>query len=235
MYPKNIPNNEKKHTYINKLSHHIDPMVFPLLFPLGDLGWSIGYTKKPNEKEKLTILQYYSYRLAYRPNDKFSPLLYSGRLTQQYFLHAYVMMESNRMNFFRNNQKILRVECYQGLLDHVMNNASNISNNFVNKERLGNIFILPATYIGSPRYMQKHYQDAMAIMRNTGRPDLFITVTCNPKWKELKEVLQKFPARTTPNDIPNITVRLFHTKLMSLIEDIKKKKYLEILYHTSIQ
>ena len=223
IYPKHVSNNHEI-TYLNKLSHHVDPMVFPLLFPSGDLGWSIGYLKKPNVTENLTTLQYYLYRLAYRPNCKiFNPLLYSGRLTQQFFLHAYIIVENNRMNYFRSDQKNLRVECYQGLLDHVMNSAANISSNFKSKEKLGNLFILPATYIGSPRYMQQHYQDAMAIMRNTGRPDLFITVTCNPKWKELKEILKNFPRNTTPNDIPNITVRLFHTKLKLLIDDIYER------------
>ena len=69
--------------------------------------------------------------------------------------------------------------------------------------------------------MQQHYQDAMAIVRAKTRPDLLITVTCNPKWKELKEVLTKFPRGTTPNDIPNIIVRLFYTKFKSLLEDIE--------------
>ena len=162
---------------MNKLSHHVDPIVFPIFFPSGDLGWSIGYNKTPNasknknsieynktsntKKKKvlgiqqhLTALQYYSYRLSYRPNEKnFSPLLYGGRLTQQFFIHAYIIIESNRMNYLRNHQKELRIECYQGLLDYVLNSASNNSNNFEKKERLGNLFILPSTYIGSPRYM----------------------------------------------------------------------------------
>ena len=59
-----------------------------------------------------------------------------------------------------------------------MNSALNIyiSENFeTKKERLGNAFVLPATYVGSPRYVQQQYQDAMAIVRKIGRPDLFIT------------------------------------------------------------
>lgn len=134
------------------------------------------------------------------------------------------MVDSNRMNYFRNNQKQLRIECYQGLMDHIFQSASNISKNFEQKERLGNLFILPATYIGGPRYMQQHYQDAMAIVRAKGRPDLFITMTCNPKWKELKEVLENFPLGTTPNDIPNITVRLFYAKFKLLLNDIVKNQ-----------
>ena len=151
-------------------------------------------------------------------------LLFGGRLTQQLFLHAYLMVENNRINYFQQHQKDFRVECYQGLLDHVINSASNVSQNFEKKERLGNLFILPATYTGSPRYMQQHYQDAMAIVRNIGRTDLFITMTCNPKWKELKEVLKKFPIGTTSIDIPNITVRLFHTKFLDLLADITENE-----------
>ena len=32
----------------------------------------------------------------------------------------------------------------------------------------------------------------MAIMKQTGKPDLFIAMTCNQKWKELKEILKNF-------------------------------------------
>ena len=171
--------------------------------------------------------------------NNFSPILFCGRLTQQYFLQAYIMVENNRMNYFRSHQKELRIECYQGLLDHVKCNASNISTNFETKERLGNLFILPSTYIGSPRYMQQYYQDAMAIMRNTGNPDLFITMTCNPKWKELKQVLKNFPEGTTPNDIPNITARLFYAKFKMLLNDIENYKIfgnvLSYVYFIEIQ
>ena len=47
-------------------------------------------------------------------------------------------------------------------------------------------------------------------------------MTCNSKWKELKEIFKKFPERTTPNDIPNITVRLFYAKFKMLLNDIIK-------------
>ena len=32
--------------------------------------------------------------------------------------------------------------------------------------------------------MHKQYQNAMAIVRKHGKPDLFLTFTCNPKWRE---------------------------------------------------
>ena len=80
--------------------------------------------------------------------------------------------------------------------------------------------------------MQQYYQDAMAIMRHTGKPDLFLTMTCNPKWEELKEILKKFPEGTTPNDIPNITVRLFYAKFKMLLNDIIKHNiFVQVLSH----
>ena len=62
------------------------------------------------------------------------------------------------------------------------------SNNFNELERLGNIF-LPSTYLGSPRHMHQNYQNAMAIERAIDRPDLFVTMTCNPNWPELNRIL----------------------------------------------
>ena len=89
-------------------------------------------------------------------------------MTQQYVIQAYIIIENDRLDFFRYNQHKLRIACYQGLLDHVNKYASNKSSNFTNKERIGNIFVLPSTYPGSPRDMQQKFQDAMAICRTIG-------------------------------------------------------------------
>lgn len=50
-----------------------------------------------------------------------------------------------------------------------------------NVAQFGKIVVLPATFTGSPRYMHEKTQDAMTYVRHYGRPDLFITFTCNPK------------------------------------------------------
>ena len=49
----------------------------------------------------------------------------------------------------------------------------------------GKRLIMPTSFVGGPRNMSQLYQDAMALIRKHGRPDLFITFTCNPKWPEL--------------------------------------------------
>jgi hypothetical protein len=66
--------------------------------------------------------------------------------------------------------------------------------------------------------MQQNYQDAMAIVRTLGKPDLFITFTCNPYWKEIIAAL--LPGQA-PHDRPDIIARVFRLKLDQLIKDLK--------------
>ncbi len=114
--------------------------------------------------------------------------------------YAYARYEANRMMYIRNNQKTLRVESYKGLLDHVNSVGRG------NKARVGNIFILPSTFVGGPRFMSKLYQDNMAMVRKFGRPDLFITFTCNPNWKEIKSELKAFQ---NASDRPDLVTQIF--------------------------
>jgi hypothetical protein len=130
---------------------------------------------------------------------------------------AYVKAESSRLNFIRRNQTQLRVELYQGLMDHVNSQAA---------ERglaPGKIVVLPSSFQGSPRAMQQNYQDAMAIIAKYGRPDLFLTFTCNPKCREITENLlpgQKSECR------PDLVARVYKKHLEELMTDIKKKHIL---------
>ena len=41
--------------------------------------------------------------------------------------------------------------------------------------------ILPSSHVGSSRFMTQLFQDAMAICRYFHKPDLFLTMTANPK------------------------------------------------------
>ncbi len=199
---------------ISILHAHCDPMTYPILFPRGDEGWHPELEKadQSRNRKRVSMLQFYSYRLAVR--QTFSAIHYAGKLFQQYIVDAYVKTEQNRLAFHRQNQKVLRVELYKGLMDHLANEA------VVQGLKPGRIIILPSSFQGSPRAMQQNYQDAMAIVRKYGKPDLFITFTCNPRWKEIEE--QLFPGQT-PSDRPDLIARVFKLKLNELIDDIIKK------------
>ncbi|KAH0633092.1 hypothetical protein KY284_035878 [Solanum tuberosum] len=56
-------------------------------------------------------------------------------------------------------------------------------------EKVGKRVLPPGSFIGGPKDMQRRYMDAMALVQEYGRPDLFITMTCNPEWTEIQEQL----------------------------------------------
>ena len=94
-------------------------------------------------------------------------------------------MEADRLDFIRNNQKALRVECYKGVVDYLDSAAERRG------LQPGTVHILPSSFIGSRRAMDQNYQDAMAIIGKCGKPDLFLTFTCNSKWSEITKNLIK--------------------------------------------
>ncbi|CAF4267317.1 unnamed protein product, partial [Rotaria sordida] len=59
------------------------------------------------------------------------------------------------------------------------------------------------------------------MVRKFGRPDLFITFTCNPKWEEIKSELKPFQ---TSSDRPDLVTRVFRLKLKEFLDDIVKRK-----------
>jgi hypothetical protein len=76
---------------------------------------------------------------------------------------------------------------------------------------------LPSSFVGSARYYQQLYLDAMALPRKFGKPDIFVTFTCNPKWPEIQDAL---PARSHWKFHPDIVARVFMLKLKEFIHDI---------------
>jgi hypothetical protein len=123
----------------------------------------------------------------------------------------YVKIESERLRYLRYNQQKLRAEEYIHLRDAIVNNAD--------AAEIGNSVILPSSYIGSPRHMQEYIQDALTFVREYGRPCLFITFTCNPKWPEITSLLLPGQNAIHRHDI---TARVFRQKLKSLISLITK-------------
>ncbi|XP_018360460.1 PREDICTED: uncharacterized protein LOC108759485 [Trachymyrmex cornetzi] len=62
----------------------------------------------------------------------------------------------------------------------------------------------------------------MAIVRKYGKPDVFITMTCNPNWLEMKENL--LPAQQ-PADRPDICTGVFNIKKDYMIDLIVRQKF----------
>ena len=195
VYPKDTPCQ-----IISYMSANCDPMCYPLIFPRGDLGWIHGmqhtHEYRTSKRHAITLLQFYSYRLAIRPT--FSAIHYAGKLFQQYVVDAYVKTEASRLDYIRRS--FLRVELYQGLMDHLHSEAEE------RNMQPGRMVILPSSFHGSPRAMQQNYQDAMAIIAKFGKPDLFITFTCNPK---SQSIMENLPPGVAAANRPDLVARVF--------------------------
>ena len=115
----------------------------------------------------------------------------------------------------KNHQDDLRVEEYRGLQDALAQAKADKTGTEL--EKIGQLIVLPSSFTGSPRYMYKHYLDALAIAQKEGKFDLFITITGNPNWEAVKENLFE---KQTPSDRPDVVNRIFQKVLTELISDI---------------
>ncbi|XP_046632783.1 uncharacterized protein LOC124312311 [Daphnia pulicaria] len=166
-------------------------------------------------RSRVTQAEFYSSIMSIRGD--FNIVLSGGALTQQYFVDSYVKTEGNRIDWLRKHQTELHVERYCGLMDYINNRAER------ENVEVGTIYILPSSFIGSPRAMKQNYQDAMAIVAKFGKPTFFLTFTCNPKWREITANIANYQ---TASDRPDMVARVFHLKKKELVDDIEKKQVL---------
>jgi hypothetical protein len=142
-------------------------------------------------------------------------LLCGAKLTQQFILDQFSKMETSRLNFIFHNQKKLRADTYENFRDQVLSSDNTDVNN------IGQRVILPATFIGGPRYMNEKQADAMAKVRKFGKPCLFLTMTTNPKWPEITSHLRN---NEKAEDRPDLVARVFCLKYKLLLKLIMKDK-----------
>ncbi|CAN7056543.1 unnamed protein product, partial [Brassica oleracea var. botrytis] len=192
-------------------------LQYPLLFPYGEYGFHPEIplhleTGTSRTRQFVTIRQYNASQIQTRPHQGMT-LIKGGRLLHQFIVDVYTAIEEDRLRWARNNQDILRAELYSNVLDAV-------SKGDTNANVIGQRFILPPSFTGGPRYLVEKYHDAMAICREFGNPDLFITMTANPNWIEIKEHIGKYGG-DSPNDRPDIECRIFKMKLDQLLKDFK--------------
>jgi len=145
--------------------------------------------------------------------------LMGGRLLQQYVVDAWASTEQSELNWIRHHQKELRADSYQSL--HTTINA----NPETDAANTGQRVVLPSTHLGSPRHMYQLFQDSMAICRHCKKPDLFVTMTTNPNWPEIKEALLKDQTeqgkRQEASDRPDIVARVFVMKMQELLKEVR--------------
>ncbi|GJU94086.1 uncharacterized protein Tco_1318842 [Tanacetum coccineum] len=77
-----------------------------------------------------------------------------------------------------------------------------------------------------PRDMRKRFLDAMTFVQDAGKPDTFLTMTCNPNWLEIVENLYE---GQTAQDRPRLVTRDFYAKLEYLKHQLFTKHILGVV------
>ena len=208
---------------------------YVLLFPTGQLGWHKRMLRvnaddedeednpldnaeqtASRKRKYVTQLEWFRYRLFTR-RDESSHLFMAGKLFQEFIVDAWAITEQSRLTWVKLNQDKLRVHHRQGIPDAMAADPT------VNMADIGQRIILPSTFSGSTRNMIQHCQDALAINRHYKGADLFLTMTANPNWPEIKENL--LPGQT-PSDRPDLISHVFHAKVKELLKDIHTNGFL---------
>ncbi|XP_074325792.1 uncharacterized protein LOC141663852 [Apium graveolens] len=141
----------------------------------------------------------------------------AGHLYQQYVVDVFSCIEQARLWWLRTHQTNLRSDLYKSIVNKAVSGTTDASN-------VGNGFVLPANFLGSRRYMQQNFQDVLAVCHAVGHHDIFLTMTTNPLWDEILQMM-KIMSGCSARDSPDVIARVFHLKLEQLLDDIRKKKY----------
>ena len=200
---------------ISNLNPNGMPLHFTLLFPHGTKGWCPDLKQNSEAKKRITPRQFYAFHANIRKNNT-NYLFKAMRLFQEWLCVAWAVVEDQKLNYLRSNQSCLRVDSYKNVKQ--LQDQLYADDNCQTK--IGRV-ILPSTYIGCPRYYNQQFQDGMAICRRYHKPDLFITMTCNPNWAEIKAQLEE---GQSPHDRPDIIARVFKLKKDQLTRDLKDLK-----------
>ena len=124
------------------------------------------------------------------------------------------MLEAQRLHWVTSHQRELRVELYEGLSEAVMRGETNPSST-------GKRVILPSSFTGGARYMLQNYQDAMAICRWEGYPDVLLHSHVTSHGQIARFVNQ---TEDKASCRPEILSRVFRMKLMTLMRALKDDK-----------
>ena len=229
---------------ISHLHPSYSSLHYVLLFPHGEDGWHPAIPSQviPGTRQRspnVTQRCYYAHRLNTRPGEQ-PLLLWGGNLFQQFVVDAWASIEQSTLNWVKNHQKELRSDVYSGLRDAVLGDRDNNLNLAEHGQRI----ILPSSFQGGERHMTQLFQDAMAIVRTFGKPDIFLTMTANPNWPEIQDqLLWEVPPgpganhqrrRQKASDRPDIVARVFELKKNAMLKDIKDGMFGRVvaLFHT---
>jgi hypothetical protein len=205
---------------INIHNQYYHALTYPLLFPTGCPGWHPKMRTQFDDERMVTLPEYMRFLMMHR--DAPTHVQKCERLTLEFLCDAQAQIEARELQFhsLAVQQAKYRTASAQRVVEQI--NATNAAD-------IGTPIILPASFTGSPKYYHRLYLDAMALPRRFGKPDLFITMTCNPSWPEITAAL---PPGSIWQHHPDIVARVFLMKLNDMLDKIcKRELFGKVLAH----
>ena len=189
-------------------------LAYPLLFPCGSAGWHKDlqcWDSVRGCSRRVTLLEWVRHLIMHR--DDPTHLQRCERLSLEFYCDVFAQHEARQALFHRSprQQALYRSAQFRAVHDHLSRDDSN------GLAALGRPVILPSSFVGSPRFYHQLYLDALALPHRYHKPDLFITMTCNPNWPEISSAL---PAASHWRHHPDIVARVFMQKFQALLQEI---------------
>jgi hypothetical protein len=193
------------------------PLAYPLLFPLGTAGWHEGMQTANldfSHIQEVSLTEWGRYYMMHR--DHPTHWQRCEKLALEFYCDMWAQVESRQAQFHRSPTQQAK---YRGA--RVAAVEDQLSSG-VPAAAIGQPVIrMPSSFVGSARYYQQLYLDAMALPKKYGKPDLFITMTCNPYWPEIARAI---PANSHWKHHMDVVNRVFALKLRQFIKDMVKRQ-----------
>ena len=208
---------------VSDLNPKAMPLHFTLLFPDGTPGWDQDL-KHRNSTKRVSTREFYAFHMNVRGTHS-DFLFQAGRLFQEWILYAWITCENQTLNYIRFNQGDLRADSYKNIQEHINKRQQKLGQapaDSLYQNELENAVgckHLPLSHTQGPRWYQSKFQNRMATVRHYIKPTLFITMTCNPNWIEIKSALR--PGQRA-QDRPDLVARVFKLKKDQLMNDLVK-------------
>ena len=103
-----------------------------------------------------------------------------------------------------------------------VNMDEEVNSEHPSKKKTNNKTFLGDNFHGSRRNLRKKAQNSLALVSEFGRPTVMITLTANPEWSEIVELL---PQGQSAFDRPDIVDLVFKARLEAILHNIRHGHY----------
>ena len=200
---------------VNELHCKYDALQYPLMFPTGQDGFHINIHKTdPGTRQtlstKVSCNEFYTQRFM-RKQGQTNHLLEYRDLANQYAVDDQAKVEGTRLLFHRLHNQQHRTETLAGLRDGISEDLGTAN--------MGQVFILPSSYTGGARHMAEKLQDTHCYVKEYGTPDIFATMTCDPKNPGISRYQHDGQQSSHVHDV---AARWFNQQVVTLMDALNK-------------